>query len=234
LAAGGIGRCEEFSGSYEIVALDRAEFPRYDGGWNPGSGAEVEFSGWKFFREGEELSWTDQDVFSTPAGDSAPCGGLDGAEKFFLIKSKGTVPSYAQRTLNQKIWKDDMFSVTMILPVSEGRAGMVVGRIQEGGEITGAVALVRENDRYLLLDGEGELDVGIKAGGCPIGASFVFTSDGTYTLQVNEMTDGGMIVDIGPRKPRLGGVPSVHTVSFFAEGGAECGFNDLQVERLVE
>lgn len=222
----------EDMGSYEIVALDRAEFPRYDGGWNPGSGAEVEFSGWKFFREGVEILTGDTEIFSMPdAGNDA--GWVGGAKRFFSVKSEGETPSYAQRTLNQKIWENDMLSATLLLAGTAGEAGMVIGRRDEDNGVAAIVAVVRDGERLVVLDGEGEKEIDMGAGGGPIGVSFVFAADGTYTLQANEVKKDGKIVDIGPRKARGGGVPGVYTLGFFSKGGAEVGFDDLQVERVV-
>ena len=223
----------ETDGSYEIVALDRAEFPRYDGGWNPGSGAEVEFSGWKLFRQGEELSQGDSETFSTPDGKTAPCDGLLGAKRFFKIKSTGGKPSYAQRTLNQKIGESDILSASLFFS-GEGEGGMVVGQRQEGDGILGAVAVLKEEGRYLVVDGDGEAKIDMDASECPIGVSFVFLDNGTYTLQTNEMKKGGKVVDIGPRKVRGVAKDGACTIGFFAKDGAEVGFDDLQVERFVK
>lgn len=220
--------------TYEIVALDRAEFQRYSGGWNFGSGAEVEFSGWKLFSEGQEDRTGDTTTFSTPSGDSAPCEWLRGSDRFFLINPEGGGMSYAQRTLNQKICKDDMLSASILFSGGRGSAGLVIGGQRPGSDTLGAIAIIREDERFVLLDGDGETTLDIGGEECPISVSFVFSSNDAYTLQVNEMRDGGKIIDIGPRKPRGTVVPGVFTLAFFAEGDMKIGFNDLQVERLVE
>lgn len=233
ISSGGV-MATESEGTYEIVALDSADFPRYGGGWNPGSGAEVEFSGWKFFREGGEILEGDDEVFSIPEASSVSNNGIHGNARFFWVKSKGDTPSYAQRNLNQKLWTDDMLSVTLLLPRTNGAAGMVVGRREGDQGALGAVAVVRDGGRLLLLDGEGEREIDITPSDYPIGISLVFSDDGAYTLQVNEVKKGGEKVDIGPRKPRAGGGPGFYTVGFFAKGGAEIGFDVLQVERIVK
>lgn len=231
LAAGMAGADESMR--YEVIGLDEADYPRYDGGWSSGSGAEVEFSGWRLFSEGKESGNGDGESFALEEIGESKQLALLGTKRVFRISSRGGEPSYAQRLINQKMEKDDIFSVSMLVSGEGGEGGIVIGRETGDNSRCAAVAVIGRGDRLTVVDGDGTKDIDLSPGADPVGISFVFSGDGTYTLQVNGMGEGGKIFDLGPRRARGEAADGRYTAAFFATGGASLFFDDIQMERLV-
>ncbi len=236
LSLHGAEAVDEYNG-YEIIAFDRPEGPKYGSGWTPGSGGDVEFSGWDLYSKGGYNTENNPRVFYFGSGNLVPCGGMLGGDKIFVIKSERSDLAYAQRRLHQKIFTGDILSSSLVFHSQNeeaGQAGMVIGQRGDDGTYRYTVALVRRDGYYLLRDGEeGSLVIDMKPDSCPIGVSYVFEENGNYTLQINEMKPGGRVLDIGPRKARNGGGTGNYSLSYFAEDGMALGFNDLQIERRV-
>jgi hypothetical protein len=111
---------------------------------------------------------------------------------------------------------------------------MVFGKKGDGGNYQAAVTLLQSQNQYLLVDGEGVAKIKGLSTGEPLGVSFVFEDNGTYTLQINEMKPEGKIIDIGPRKTTVGGGRGDYSLAFFSTDKSWISFDDLQIERLVK
>jgi len=236
-------KAEDYQGSYEIIGLDEASYPRYDGGWAPGSGHEVEFSGWTQVIGNEKLVQKNEDIFSLMSFTNGTfplrmSGGSLEKTRAFAVGSEKQNVAYAQREINQTLGSDEMLSTSLLFGgkshEESGEEGMVLGKKVGKEGYKANLALVRKKGHYFLVDGEGVLDVGEAKEGVPLGASFIFLDDGSYTLQLSEMKDEGEIIDIGPRKTIVGGGRGNFSIAFFAQGENWISFDDLQIEKFFK